>query len=160
LIDGGGGTPPRIALTAFYPGPAAQHPEGWTFSGALVPGVPINLTTMVGRFLGVSPVPGWVPVLTIDRLAFSVNSGTPRAGPFAGSASLGWQAEIFGTPMKVRAGVDLDLAKGPGDEKAHGRVTGAFSINRIALTAGLDLGVPKPTYLFRVQFDTMWIQAV
>jgi LysM domain len=154
---------PRIMLSALYPGRAAQHPEGWTFAGLLFPGTAIDLTNLVSRFLGVAPpVPDWVPRLSVDRLYFSLNTGTPTAYTLGGTVSLGWQPRIFGTdtPLKVIASASLDMQKLPSSDTASGRLEAGFAINKIALSAGMDLGAKEPTYLFKVLFGDAWIQAV
>ncbi|MCE8005941.1 hypothetical protein [Aestuariivita sp.] len=152
--------PPAFMLSALYPGPRESHPEGWTFEGDLLPGASINLTAMVSRFLGQTTVPTWVPELTIDRLYFSFNSGTPSAYSFGGTISTRWEPTIFDTQLKISAATALDMAK-PGDsETASGKLTGMFAINKLALSAGMTLGVPEQTYQFRVNFDDLWFQAV
>ncbi|MEI2384418.1 hypothetical protein [Breoghania sp. JC706] len=151
--------PPAFMLSAEYPGPAETNPEGWTFSGTLLPGASIDLTAMVSRFLGQTDVPDWVPTLTIDRLYFSFNTGTPTAYAFGGTISGRWQPEIFGTTLKISAATALDMAKAGNSDTASGKLSGLFAINKLELSAGLTLGVPEPTYQFRVSFDGVWFQA-
>ncbi|MFC5740612.1 hypothetical protein [Dyella tabacisoli] len=154
--------PPIILLTASYPGAAAAHPEGWTFAGDMYPGDTINLTELAGRFLGMTTIPGWVPTLSIDRLHFSFNSGTPSTYEFAGTVSLRWQPKIFDTPLKISASAGVDLTKPGNATTASGYVEGLFAINSIALSARLPVGpnVTEPTYQFKVQFGSVWLQAL
>lgn len=154
--------PPRMVIAAYYPGPADKHPEGWTFTGDLYPGDSVALTDMAARFLGVAtPVPDWVPALDIDRLSFSVNTGTPTAYRFSGAVSMRWQPRIFDTPLKIAASAGVDLAKAGTAQSPSGHVEGMFSVNAIALSARLPIGpdVKAPTYQFKVQFGDLWLQA-
>lgn len=157
--DGDGDTRPAFMLSAEYPGPAATNPEGWTFAGELLPGASIELRDLVKQFLGQTTVPSWVPDLSVDRLYFSFNTGTPVVYAFGGTISLRWQPQIFGTPLKISAATSLDMAKPPNKDTASGKLEGLFSINSLELTAGMTLGVPEQTYQFKVKFGDLWFQA-
>jgi LysM repeat protein len=158
------GVAPAFLLSAEYPGPAKDHPEGWTFAGELLPGAAINLPGLVSRFLGQSSVPSWVPPLNVDRLYFSFNTGTPgdtRTGyTFGGTISLKWNPEILGTTLKISAAASIDMAKPATSDSASGKLSGLFAINRLELTASMTLGVPETIYQFKVQFGDLWFEAL
>jgi hypothetical protein len=150
---------PVVEVLAEYPGPAEQNPEGWTFSGSLVPGSTIGLPYMVGRYLGQANVPSWVPDVSIDRLYFSCNTSSPIGYAFGGTISGRWNPTIFGTPLKISAAAGTDMAKAPTSDTPAGSIEGMFTVNKLALAAGMTLGVPEPTYTFRVQFNEVWFKA-
>lgn len=160
---------PRIMLSAEYPPQDPDNPAGWTLMGYLYPGTSINLTELVHQFIygNQTQPPSWVPDVTVDRLAVKFTTGAMgnngvAVNPsyaFGGTISARWQPTIFGTTLKVSASASIDLEKKPTDISASGKITGTFSINRIGLTASLTFGVPEATYLFKVQFDQLWLQA-
>lgn len=160
---------PRIMISAEYPPQDPDNPEGWTLMGYLYPGTSISLTDLVYQFIyGKNTTPPlWIPDVTVDRLAVKFTTGAmgnngEAVNPsytFAGTVSARWKPTIFGTDLKVSASASIDLEKASTATSASGKITGSFSINRIALTASLTFGVPEPTYLFKVQFDEIWLQA-
>jgi LysM repeat protein len=154
--DGGGDPQPAFSLSAEYPGPQETHPEGWTFAGELAIGASIGLHDLARRFLGQPEVPDWVPDLRVDRLYFTFNTGEPAGYAFGGTISLRWDPVIFGRTLKISAAAALDLAKPAGQQAASGSLEGLFSVNKLELTARLAIGVPEPTYQFRVRFGELW----
>lgn len=160
---------PRIMISAEYPPQDPENPEGWTLMGYLYPGTSISLTDLVYQFIygKNSTPPDWIPDVTVDRLAVKFTTGAMGANgvavnpsyTFGGTVSARWQPTIFGTTLKVSASASVDMEKSSTATSASGKITGTFSINRIALTASLTFGVPEPTYLFKVQFDQIWLQA-
>jgi hypothetical protein len=81
-----GGRAPTFTLLADYPG--ASSTDGWTFAGRLTPGDKLNLTQLATKFLGVA-TPGWLPLLSIDRLYFSLTTQS-KAYTFGGTISTLW----------------------------------------------------------------------
>ncbi|MFA6125610.1 hypothetical protein [Sphingomonas sp.] len=150
---------PLVTVAAEYPGPAEQNPEGWTFSGSLMPGSTIGLRYMVGRYLGQNSVPDWVPDLSIDRLYFSCNTSSPIGYTFGGTISGRWNPTIFGTTLKISAAASTDMTKAPESDTPSGNLAGLFMVNKLALAASMTLGVPEPTYTFQVRFDEVWFKA-
>jgi len=155
---------PRIMLSAEYPPQDPTTPEGWTLSGYLYPGTSISLTTLVYQFIygEKGTVPDWVPDLAVDRLEARLTTGSGSTNPsytFGGTISVRWTPTIFGTPLKINAAASMDMEKLSTAENATGSLSGLFSVNKISLTASLTFGVPEPTYLFKVQFDQLWLQA-
>ena len=157
-------TLPRILLSAEYPPQNPDAPEGWTLSGYLYPGTSINLTQLVYQFIyGESQQPpDWIPTVTIDRLAAQFTTGSQNVKSsylFGGTASARWAPSIFGTTLSVSASASVDVQKPSTTDTPSGKISGMFSVNKISLTASLTFGVPEPTYLFKVQFDEIWLQA-
>ncbi|SDX40941.1 LysM domain-containing protein [Hydrobacter penzbergensis] len=160
---------PRIMISAEYPPQQPDAPEGWTLSGHLYPGTSISVTKLVYKFIyggGTTHPPRWVPDILIDRLdvVFTTGSKTPTrevkaSYTFGGTISVRWEPNIFNTPLKINASASIDLAKPATTDTPSGKLTGTFSVNKIQLTASLTFGVPEPTYLFKVQFDQLWLQA-
>ncbi len=157
---------PRILMSADYPPQNPETPEGWTLRGYLYPGTSINLTKLVFKFIygNSQPPPDWVPEVAIDRLDASFTTGNSEKNikpsyTFGGTASVRWTPSIFNTPLLITASASIDLEKPSTVDKASGRITGTFSVNKIMLTASLTFGVPEPTYLFKVQFDEIWLSA-
>jgi hypothetical protein len=155
-------TKPRLMLRAEYPIRDPEQATGWNFSGFLYPGTSIDLTTLVARFLGLGSAPPSVPHLTVDRLNFAFSTGS-KSYALGGTISARWTPEIFDTPLRITAAASIDIARDGGisaDLPATGRLSGLFSINRIAIEAAMDVGVAERTYLFRVLFGEIWFQAV
>ncbi len=161
---------PRIMVSAAYPPQNAQAPEGWTLSGYLYPGTSISVTKLVYKFIyggSQTQPPAWVPDIAIDRLSVVFTTGSKPGTKdevkpsytFGGTISIRWEPNIFNTPLKINASASIDLAKPSSTDTPSGKLTGTFSVNKIQLTASLTFGVPEPTYLFKVQFDQLWLQA-
>jgi LysM repeat protein len=150
-------TPPAFMLSAQYPSQAGPTPPGWIFSGSLTPGASLSLIAMVQEFMGREV--SWTPDLSVDRLYFSFNTGSP-AYAFGGTVSARWNPTIFGTTLKISAAASVDMAKRAGDTIASGKLSGMFAINQIELTASMTLGVPETIYQFKVQFGDLWFEAL
>src|ERR1051326_3417722 len=153
---------PRLMLSAEYP---VQDPEtrvGWTFTGHLYQGTSIDLTLLVAQFLGLGPPSPAVPHLTVDRLDIRFTTGT-KAYELGGTMSVRWTPELFDTPLRLSAAASIDIARAAGvppGTPAQGRLRGQLAINRISVEAAMDVGVKEKTYLFKVMFDNVWLQAV
>ncbi|CAN5747499.1 hypothetical protein BH11BAC7_BH11BAC7_11530 [soil metagenome] len=164
-------TLPRIIISAEYPPQDPDAPAGWTLSGYLYPGTSISLTDLVIQFIygeNVQDCPDWVKQLqiTIDRLEASFTTGstvgsvtTQPSYRFGGTASARWAPTIFDTQLKITASASIDLEKASTATTASGKISGLFSVNKIALTASMTFGVPEQTYQFKVQFDKLWLEA-
>ncbi|MCW3085509.1 MAG: hypothetical protein JWP12_2875 [Bacteroidetes bacterium] len=161
-------TLPRIIISAEYPPQDPETPAGWTLSGYLYPGTSIDLSQLVYQFIygEQEQAPDWIPVVSVDRLAASFTTGSTVNGvttnpsyTFGGTVSLRWTPTIFQTTLQVNASASVDLEKTTSSDTATGKITGTFSVNKIMITASLTFGVPEPTYLFKVQFDELWLQA-
>lgn len=153
---------PRLLLSAEYPQQSETDAQGWLFAAHLYPGTSIDLTEMVARFIEGDPsyqVPSYVPHLLIDRLDATFATGT-GAYTFRGTASVRWNPQLFGTTVAVSASVSADVARPNKDAKPSGTLAGSFTVNKIAIMVAMDIGVAEPTYLFKVMFGDLWIQAV
>jgi hypothetical protein len=155
-------TRPRLMLKAEYPIQDPEDAVGWNFSGYLYPGTSIDLIEVVARFLGLGYAPPSVPSLTVDRLYFAFSTGS-QSYALGGTISARWTPEIFDTVLRVSAAASIDIAR-QGSQAAGvpatGRLYGRFAINKISVEAAMDVGVPERTYLFKVQFGELWLQAV
>lgn len=153
---------PRLVFSADYPVQDPDAPEGWRFAGGLYQGTSINLTDLVAQFLGLGRAPASVPVLMVDRLDVSLSTGD-KSYELGGTISMRWTPTLFGTELKISAAASIDIARSgstPADKPASGRLSGEFSINRIGVEVGMDVGVDEPTYLLKVYVDTIWVQAI
>lgn len=163
---------PRIMLSAEYPPQDPEIPQGWTLTGLLYPGTSISITKLVYKFIyggSQTQPPSWVTDLdlAIDRLSVVFTTGsTSKTGvktgasyTFCGTISMRWEPKIFDTELKISASASVDLAKPASSNTASGTITGTFSVNKIMLTVSLTFGVPEATYLFKVQFEQLWLQA-
>lgn len=153
---------PRLVFSADYPVQHPDAPEGWRFAGGLYPGTTISLTDLIAQFLGLGKAPASVPQLTVDRLDVSLSTGD-KSYELGGTISMRWTPTLFGTELKVSAAASIDIARvgnAPADKPASGRLSGEFSINRIGVEVGMDVGVEEPTYLLKVYVDTIWVQAI
>lgn len=168
LLDDGSGDlelldyqKPRLMVSAQYPTQNPDNAVGWIFSGKLYDGTSINLTSLVQKFItGNSSYPPWIPELKVDRLYGEISTGT-KDYRFGGTISGVWSPEIFGTQLKIAAAASVDMIKQTSlDKKANGKISGFFSVNKIALSAGMNFGDPEPTYQFKIQFDQLWLEAV
>ena len=154
-------TKPRLMISAEYPTQNPEQEQGWVFSGKLYEGTSIHLTKLVKKLVTGSSEdpPSWVPDLNVDRLYGSFNSGN-KAYNFGGSISALWSPTIFGTQLKVAAAASIDMIRLESEEKANGKISGQFSVNKIALSAAMNFGDKEPIYQFKIQFDQLWLEAV
>jgi len=160
---------PRFMISAEYPVQDPDTPQGWTLSGKLYEGTSIDLVDLVQRFIyGEGHAkPDWIPDITVDRLYATFITGSQRDGivvvkpsyTFGATISARWEPTIFDTQLKINASASIDMEKPAKADKATGKISGMFSVNKIRLTAALTFGVPEATYLFKVEFDNIWLQA-
>lgn len=162
-------TLPRLLISADYKN--ADDKKGWMLSGYLYPGTSIDLTKLVFKFIygEHGKVPDWVPHIMVDSLSavFTTglltgkadNDGAKSSYEFAGTVSMGWNPTIFGTTFNIRTSVTVDIKKPSDSNEVSGSLTGSFSVNKLSLTASLTFGVEQPVYLFKVQFDQLWLMA-
>lgn len=153
---------PQMQLSAEYPVQNEDENVGWVFAAHLFPGTSIDLTEMVARFIEGDPgyvVPEYVPHLLIDRLDATFKTGN-GAYTFGGTASMRWTPTLFGTELSVNASASTDIARAKSGDPITGTLSGSFAVNKIAIMASMDIGVAKPTYLFKVMFGELWVQAV
>lgn len=153
---------PQMQLSAEYPVQNEDENVGWVFGAHLFPGTSIDLTEMVARFIKGDPgytVPGYVPHLLIDRLDATFKTGN-GAYTFGGTASMRWTPTLFGTELSVNASASTDIARAKSGDPITGILSGSFAVNKIAIMASMDIGVAEPTYLFKVMFGELWVQAV
>lgn len=151
---------PRILVSADYPVQDPQTPDGWIFHGYLYPGTSIDLIKLVTRFLNINADNTSAPVsLTVDAIDIQFSTGS-QAYHLAGTISTRWSPKIFDTQLRISASASVAINKPAGQDKASGQLSGSFSINKISLLAMMDVGVKEANYLFRVQFEQLWIQAV
>jgi len=153
---------PRLVFSADYPVQDPESPEGWRFAGGLYQGTTISLSDLVAQFLGLGKAPASVPQLSVDRLDVAFSTGD-KSYELGGTISMRWTPTLFGTELKISAAASIDIARDGGaaaDKPASGRLSGEFSINRIGVEVGMDVGVEEPTYLLKVYVDTIWVQAI
>lgn len=159
---------PRFMIAAEYPVQDPDAPQGWTLSGKLYEGTSIDLVDLVQRFIyGEGPKkPEWIPEITVDRLYATFTTGSKKDGvevkpsyTFGATISARWEPTIFDTQLKINASASIDMEKPATADKATGKISGTFSVNKIRLSAALTFGVPEATYLFKVEFDKIWLQA-
>lgn len=153
---------PRLMLSASYPVQNPNSPQGWTFEGHLYEGTSIDLTELVTKFLGLENPPASVPHLMVDRLDIKFTTGT-KAYELGGTISVRWTPELFGSTLRISVSASADIFRPPNesaDKPTQGRLNALFAINRISIEAAMDVGVDEPTYLFKVMFDNIWLQAV
>jgi len=152
---------PRLLLSADYPAQDPDTPTGWALRGYLYPGTSIDLVKLVKKFLGLNPSDTSASsfALLVAALDARFTTGT-QAYELAGTISARWTPGIFGTELKISASASAAIRKDDGpDATARGTLAGFFAVNKISVLAMMDLGVREPTYLFKVQFDNLWIQA-
>ncbi|TNE28810.1 MAG: LysM peptidoglycan-binding domain-containing protein [Bacteroidetes bacterium] len=161
-------TLPRFDLSADYPVQNPSAPEGWTIAGSLYPGTSIDLYKIVNKFIygqavDSTPPVDWIPQVVIDRLYASFTTGvsgsTNPSYKFGGTITTRWTPTIFNQQLKITASASIDVEKPASADKASGKIQGTFSVNKLALEAGMTFGVPEPTYRFKIQFDEIWLQA-
>ncbi len=148
----------KMQMSADY-GPANETDSGWVFKGGLLPGNTVNLTNLVTRFVTRQPAPSSLPVLSIDILDFEFNSVT-HDYLFNGGLSLRHNMSIFEDQLNIVAAVGIRLAGEGNPQQRRGRLMAGFAVNKISVAFEMDVGVEKPTYLFKVLFDQIWAQAV
>jgi hypothetical protein len=149
-----GAEDPVFILAAEY----ARDTErsGWTFSGRLQDGMAVNLTALVSKFLGIQP-PSWVPVILIERLAATFETGT-KEYQLAGTAAARWPAPIIGLPGGISVVASADLARTQDESGAYtltGVLSGSFTISKIELGLSTNIGAAVQTYTFTARFDRL-----
>jgi hypothetical protein len=153
---------PHITVSAAYPPQNSDANAGWFFAGSLYPGTSIDLTNMVARFIMGDPdykVPPYIPELAVDALDATFESAS-GAYTFAGSMSLRWAPTIFGTELMISAAASTTISRADAQAPIIGQLMGFFAINKISIMATMDIGLPEATYLFKVQFNDLWVEAV
>jgi len=154
LTQEGGPDDPTFYVRAEYPGGAAS---GWIFSGGLYPGHSLDLVKLVTRFLGVTPPPN-LPTLNLVRLEVTFATAD-STWTLAGTVTTTWSLTVLDTALDLAAGVSVDLAKTTAGGSPQGKLAASFSVNRLSLRLSRDIGIEDPSYVIRVQFDQLWLQA-
>jgi hypothetical protein len=157
---------PRLMVSAQYPIQDPATPKGWIFEGHLYPGTSIDLIALAKRFMGLpsgagTPPPASLNGISVDRLDIRLSTGD-GSYQIGGTISARWTPTIFDTELKISAAASVDIGRSsklPGEAPASGRLSGMFSVNKIQIDAGMDIGVGEPTYLLKVQYDEIWLQA-
>ncbi|HEY0011810.1 MAG TPA: hypothetical protein VGB79_03040 [Allosphingosinicella sp.] len=156
-------------LAAEYPG------EGnWVFSGGLVDGT-LPLIKFAAAFFGQSP--NWGADITLTELLFRYDTGPGNPYSVRGRAVAHWniggalgidklEIEAFGSVEK-RAKTALDALRAlaaphlvVGEMIYAGEFSGAFTVNKIKIGAGLTFDDTTKTYFFYVDWETGQIKAI
>ena len=143
---------PQFDVAAYYDADAT----GWTFAGRLYPSSTVRLNAMVARFLEIADT-GGVPTLDIEALSVRFTT-KPQTWALSGRAAARWEPELFQQklPLSARASADLVRAE---NSTPVGTLSGEVSVNRITVGLAMNLKVKQSTYVFRVQFDQIWVSA-
>lgn len=153
LVGGGpsGQDDPTFVLAAEYS--SATVNGGWTFSGALYPGMSVDLTALVSKFLSLGTPPAWVPNIYLDLLSFRFNT-TTQDYRFAGRASVQWPAPVLGIPGGIAITAYADVAR-TGGGALTGTLGGGFQIGKVSVALETDLGADEQIYRFIATFDKL-----
>lgn len=160
VLEGGqapGDDPPRFEVGTEYS--RSDDTSGWVFTGRLVPGAPLSLTALVVNLLGIDPPPSGLPELSVDRMSLRFET-ISKAYEAAGAVSARWNPTVFGTTLKLSVVAEADVVREKENAEPHGTLAGAFSVNRLELSIGRDIGVADPTYQFRLKFGELWLSAI
>ncbi|MBL8297656.1 MAG: LysM peptidoglycan-binding domain-containing protein [Rhodanobacteraceae bacterium] len=158
LLQGGapGEEQPRFDVGAEFA--RSNSTTGWVFVGRLWPQVPLSLNALVFNLLGIDPPQG-LPELSVDRMALRFET-ISTAYAASGAVSARWNPTVFGTTLRLSVAAEASVVRESDAVDPHGTLAGTFSVNRLLLRIGRDIGVADPTYQFRVQFDQLWLTAI
>jgi len=159
VLQGGGppgGEPPTFLLAAEYAGSASA--DGWVFKGELLPGSFLDLGALVSNLLGVEP-PDDLPKVYVEAMSLKFATKS-KAYEAAGQVAGRWNTKLFGSDLEFSLVAGAEVARPAGAPSPSGRLHGRFAVNKIAVEAAMDVGVKEPTYLFKVEFGEIWLEAV
>jgi hypothetical protein len=165
----GSKSPVKLMVSAEYPGDG--H---WTFEGAIFGG-PLNLVRFVAAFLAGTP-PQWVNELAINLVDFYVRYNTGPGKPFLvrGTLEIDVKEELLGIPMNLRLSGEIErklkqstadhvlalALRDPDPETVViGKLAGAFTLNRFAVTAAVTFQEAQKTYAFSVAYKDLTLTA-
>lgn len=153
LVGGGptGEADPTFVLAAEYS--SATVNGGWTFSGALYPGMSVDLTALVAKFLSFGTPPAWVPHIYLDLLSFRFNT-TSEDYRFTGRASVQWPAPVLGIAGGIAITAYADVASAGGGALT-GTLGGGFQIGKVSVALETDLSADAQIYRFIATFDKL-----
>jgi hypothetical protein len=176
LVPGGAGTQTKavFVVTAAYGG---GDKGSWTFEGGLADGT-LSLLDFAWGLFGSKPAPELPTVeLTELWLTYSTADGNPYSA--RGAVAVRWEPTLLGLKLSLVARaryawrpradsaadralalvaphrVDLDKQM-----VSEGELYGTFSVNRLAITAGLSFVDKETLYLFEVAWGSAALRAV
>lgn len=156
---------PRFTLSADYSDSKAlparadgSAAASWIFAGELYPDSYVELVRLVARFLGRTP-PAWAPSLTLEALSLWFATGT---GEYAVSGRVvgRWTPRLFDRDLPLSATAEVDIWRESAAEPITARLAGVFAIDRLSVSAEVNLTAVKATYEFQVAFGELWLSAV
>jgi hypothetical protein len=147
---------PMFYLSADYTGSKAG--QGWVFSGGLLPDSVVELVHLISKFAG-QPAPDWAPKVTLELLDLRVATGS-GAYRVAGAVSGLWRPNLFGEQLTIAARAAVDIRRDSAKTALVAQLAGSFAVNRIMLSAAVNVIAGEATYEFKADFGGLTISAV
>jgi hypothetical protein len=152
-ISGRMGTQLNVAsLPLMITAEKASPEDGWTFTGAMMPGSSINIMDLVKVFLkelGITSLPDWVNAIELDITDLSVSVYTPAPGAenqnntYAVSGTVTWQMnyQSFALP-ELTATVDMTYDSSRTPSASAGSLTVDWVLLGMHFKLGYKFGTP------------------
>jgi hypothetical protein len=144
-------TKTTFLVTAAYSGANSV----WSFSGGLAEGT-LSVTDFAAALLGFTPSIS-LPSIDLTELWFTYDTSTGNPYSARGALEMRWKPELLGIPLSLDARASVTRKS---DATYEGSVSGTFTINRLAITAGLSFVGAETVYLFEVAYKDGRLRAV
>ncbi len=170
-VQAGSSTRFTLSASAEYTGKGT-----WTFAGGLSSGT-IDLNAFVWGLMGSEP-PSWLPTVQLTELWAQYSTDTANGSPYSGRAALvgRWTPnDALGITLSLtaRASIERKKKSAPADHAlalamphladantiTSGALSGTFELNRLAITLGLSFAGAEKTYLFRLKYRELMLEA-
>ncbi|MFK0258317.1 hypothetical protein [Streptomyces sp. NPDC090445] len=129
----------------------------WEFHGELGAGDQVDLVTLVGKFMGAAS-DNDLPSVSLTELSLHF-APTPGTYDVAGAVVGVWRPVILGQPRDLSVGARVAVSR-DAQGGVSGSVAGTFSVNKLAVSAGVDFAAKQLAYLLKIQFGDLWVSAV
>ncbi|MDT8758460.1 hypothetical protein MZO42_07105 [Sphingomonas psychrotolerans] len=126
----------------------------WLFLGKMEGS--LSLVDLLVKAFDVTP-PEWVADMDValTKLEMSLDTGDGTGGSYdaLGAVVAKWRIAALGVDLAISA--EASIRKTPALTVPDRKLVGAFTINKLVVTAGVDLSRGQQTYMFSVRWDTV-----
>ncbi|WP_406511397.1 hypothetical protein OG851_03005 [Streptomyces sp. NBC_00161] len=141
---------------AFAVGASYAPSTAWEFQAELGAGDQLDLVTLVRKFMGEAS-DNELPSVTLTELSLHF-APTPGTYDLAGAVVGVWRPVILGQPRDLSVGARVAVSR-DAEGGVSGSVAGTFSVNKLAVSAGVDFAAKQLAYLLKIQFGDLWVSA-
>ncbi|WP_405527290.1 hypothetical protein OG592_06250 [Streptomyces avidinii] len=142
---------------SFAVGASYAPSADWEFTGELGAGDQVDLVTLVRKFMDKASN-NELPSVSLTQLSLRF-APTPGTYDLAGAVIGVWRPVILGQPRDLSIGARVAVSR-DAQSGVSGSVTGTFSVNKLAVSAGVDFAAKQLAYLLKIQFGDLWVSAV